>query len=213
MHRTRFWATSGTDGTLGLEEIKGSGGMTMVQSEASSRYAGMPHSAISTMQVDYVLPAGELPGSLLAYERRSARRARPLLTPVATPEALARIFMLIRSRTGHDFSGYKRATIGRRIERRMTVHEIEQIGDYVQYLLSNPLEVHALFKELLIGVTSFFRDAPAFEALESALASRLAERVDDHVFRVWVAGCSTGEVVMPIRGTSRLLARRALTTS
>ena len=181
---------TGSDGTQGLEEIKGASGMVMAQSEASAGYPGMPHSAIATEVVDYVLPAGQLPEKLLAF----LSSAPPRLTPAAKlPEALRQIFVLLRSRTGHDFSAYKRTTISRRIERRMHVHHIETPQDYARYLQTNPRELEVLFRELLIGVTSFFRDPAAFAALARALPSLISQKRDDHMIRVWVPGCSTGE--------------------
>jgi two-component system CheB/CheR fusion protein len=187
---------TGTDGTLGLKEIKGSSGMTMAQEEASARYAGMPHSAIAGVQVDFILPPQEMPKRLLAYARGVQKRVQvgaELVRDRESEENLARIFLLLRNRTKHDFSQYKAATIRRRIERRMNVHQIDTLADYVRFLQQTPQEVDRLFKELLIGVTSFFRDPEAFDALGGALTEILTEKPQDYVVRVWVTGCSTGE--------------------
>jgi two-component system CheB/CheR fusion protein len=186
---------TGTDGTLGLKEIKGASGLAMAQDEASARYPGMPHSAIATTQVDYILAPPEMPKQLVAYARRAGLRGGGRIeNDGEAPEVLHRIFLLLRSRTGHDFSYYKGTTIRRRIERRMNVHQIETSKDYLRFLQTNPAEVERLFKELLIGVTSFFRDAEAFDLLAgSTLPDLLAGKPDDYTFRVWVAGCSTGE--------------------
>ena len=187
---------TGTDGTLGIHEIKGASGTVMVQEERSARYGGMPHSAIATEIADYVLPAEALPAQLVAHAA-GARFAAPLYpgaVGVVPPAAIQQTFVLLRNRTGHNFSSYKATTIRRRIERRMSAHHIDSYRDYVGFLHANPAELDLLFKELLIGVTSFFRDPEAFEILgERVLPQMLASRSDNHVIRVWIAGCSTGE--------------------
>ena len=187
---------TGTDGTLGLKAVKAEVGMVMVQDEASAKYDGMPRSALATGLVDFVLPPEEMPEQLVKYVRHATRGASPRMSPAreGTPEALERIFVLLRTHTKHDFSLYKKNTICRRVERRMAVHQIDQISDYVRYLQESDQEVGILFKELLIGVTSFFRDPQAFEALrDRALMEMLKETSDDQTIRVWVPGCSSGE--------------------
>lgn len=185
---------TGSDGTLGARAVKGEGGMIMAQNPESTDYDGMPRSVIATGLVDYVLPPAEMPAQLLAY---TARSARALTTDPATSEARAemqQVFAALCEQTGHDFSLYKQNTIGRRIERRMAVQQLEKLGDYVRRLKEAPAEVDALFRELLIGVTSFFRDPEVFEVLATQLLPRLLARKSvDGVIRVWVAGCSTGE--------------------
>lgn len=180
---------TGSDGSVGLQEIKAELGLVMVQQEQSAQYSGMPHRAIATELVDYVLPATQMPAQLLAYTHNpgSSSERQP------TPESLQQIFVLIAERTGHDFSSYKGSTIGRRIERRMNLHHLDSTKRYARYLQANPREVDLLFKELLIGVTSLFRDPEAWSALSSAVAAQLDAEPDEHVFRAWVAGCSTGE--------------------
>lgn len=187
---------TGSDGTLGVRAIKGEGGMVMAQNSASTEYDGMPRSAIATGLVDYELPPAEMPAQLMAYVAHAfGRPPHPATVPPAkTENALKKIFVLLRSHTGHDFSQYKISTIHRRIERRMAVHQIESMEDYVKVLQQTPTEVEALFRDLLIGVTNFFRDTEAFAALDQqAIPKLLAGKPADALTRVWVAGCSTGE--------------------
>jgi two-component system, chemotaxis family, CheB/CheR fusion protein len=185
---------TGSDGTLGARAIKGEGGMLMAQNPESTDYDGMPRSAIATGLVDYVLPPAEMPAQLLAYATRSAHPRAPLPATNEARADLQQVFAALQEQTGHDFSLYKQNTIGRRLERRMAIHQIEKLGDYVRRLKETPAEADALFRELLIGVTSFFRDPEAFEVLGTQLLPRLLARKSvDSVIRVWVAGCSTGE--------------------
>jgi two-component system, chemotaxis family, CheB/CheR fusion protein len=185
---------TGTDGTLGLRAIKEAGGMAMVQSPESAGYDGMPRSAIATGLADYVLPANKMPAQLIAYVQHAFGQ-RPM--SAAAPEVvpwLQKIFVLLRAQTGHDFSGYKQSTIRRRVERRMAVHQIEQVEHYVRYLRQSPAEIETLFQELLIGVTGFFRDPEAYEVLAERVVPRIfANQSAKAPIRVWVAGCATGE--------------------
>jgi two-component system, chemotaxis family, CheB/CheR fusion protein len=187
---------TGTDGSLGLRAIKGESGMAMVQDVQSAKYAGMPSSASATGLADYVLPPAKMPEQLVAYAR-SACMKWPVpegRTDASIPiEPMQRIFLLLRSRTGHDFSSYKANTIRRRIERRMKVHEIDRPEEYVRFLQGNVHEIDILFQELLIGVTSFFRDPAAFEALAETLHGLIESRAEDDPVRVWIPACSTGE--------------------
>jgi two-component system CheB/CheR fusion protein len=186
----------GTDGTLGLKAIKGELGMVMVQDPETAKYDGMPRSAISTGLVDYILPPDEMPESLLEYTKRTIQRGPPEPPPMETVagKTLQKIHMVLRSGTGHDFSSYKENTIIRRIQRRMNVHHLDRITDYLSFLQQNPQEVRALFKELLIGVTSFFRDPEAFEVLkDKALMEILKDKPPHYTVRMWVPGCATGE--------------------
>jgi two-component system CheB/CheR fusion protein len=188
---------SGSDGTLGLKAIKEQGGLTIAQSGASSRYDSMPRSAAATGLVDLVLPIEEMPKALLEHAeqlrhkddeqaadgfRRSARRALP------------KICALLRSQTGHDFSQYKESTFLRRMQRRMQVVHVSAVPGYVELLRRDAAEVEALFRDLLIGVTQFFRDPRAFEALETLVIPELfkGKGAEDQI-RVWVPGCATGE--------------------
>ncbi len=184
----------GSDGTLGIKAIKEHLGLAMAQNTQSAKYDSMPKSAIGTGLVDYVAPAQELPAKLMAYVKHAAKLPRETSTQEGTfSSALAKIFRLLRTHTGHDFSFYKKNTICRRIERRMNVHQISHIGKYAQFVQDNPSESDILFRELLIGVTNFFRDADAFKALKEALPLVLKTKPRNSTVRVWIPGCSTGE--------------------
>jgi len=187
---------TGSDGTLGLKAIKGESGMTMAQEPKSAKYGSMPQSAISTGVVDYVCSAEEMPHQLLAFSKG------PYLAPVEVPQGreteigqmLQKIFVLLRERTGNDFSLYKTNTIRRRIERRMNVHQIDSPTHYLRYVMANAPELDALFQEILIGVTSFFRDPLAFEVLaQEGIPGLLDSKRDGDPVRVWVPGCGSGE--------------------
>jgi two-component system CheB/CheR fusion protein len=187
---------TGSDGTLGLRAIKDAGGMAMAQSVASAEFDGMPHSAIATGLVDFQLAPAEMPAQLMAYAAQAFSRLprSSLPTMPGAESSLKKIFVLLRAQTGHDFSQYKPNTIYRRIERRMAVHQLETMDTYVKTLQQTPAEVEALFRDLLIGVTTFFRDAEAFQVLEDQVIPKLfADKPVGTTVRVWSAGCSTGE--------------------
>lgn len=186
---------AGTDGTLGLKAIKAKVGMVMIQDDQSAKYDGMPRSAIATGQADFVLPVSEMPEKLINHSKLATDRIsrRPLNTKKAIPDALQKIYIILRRHTGHDFSRYKMTVICRRIELRMNLHHIVEIADYVSYLQESGLEANILYKKLLIGVTNFFRDPKAFKSLQKLLLSLLESKPDNYTLRVWVAGCSTGE--------------------
>jgi two-component system CheB/CheR fusion protein len=188
---------TGSDGTLGVRAIKEAGGLVMTQTPDSTEFDGMPRSAMATGVVDYALPATQMPAQLISYVKyafgKLALRAdKPL---AINDSALKKIFVLLRTHVGHDFSQYKPSTIHRRIERRMSVHQISLFDDYVRYLQQTPDEIEALFRDMLIGVTSFFRDPEAFHALETQVIPLLfaGRSPMGGLVRVWVAGCSTGE--------------------
>jgi two-component system CheB/CheR fusion protein len=196
---------TGTDGTQGLRAILGAGGITLVQEPASAKYEGMPLSAIQSGYAMHVLPVERMPPLLLARlpnqlghpEVRSGT-SQPQAEPLRKG-GVDRLLSLLRTATGHDFSLYKKSTIGRRIERRMAQHDIADIELYARYMKEHPEETQALFKELLINVTSFFRDPDAFDVLKQDILPLLfAGKPEDYVFRIWVAGCSTGEEVYSI---------------
>ena len=185
----------GSDGTAGLRIIKEHLGMVMVEDPETAKYDSMPRSAIDTGLADYIAPAEVLPTKLLAYLKQSSQ---PLSGHIGTEEqvvsAVQKILVLLRGQTGNDFSLYKKNTVLRRIERRMNVHHIGNTEKYVRFLQDNPQEVELLFKELLIGVTSFFRDPEAFELLKKTIVPDiLKNREKQRTVRVWVPGCSTGE--------------------
>ncbi|MGD0819904.1 MAG: chemotaxis protein CheB [Desulfomonilia bacterium] len=185
----------GTDGTLGIKAIKELGGLVLVQDPATAKFDSMPRSAIGTGLVDYVAPAKELYGKLIDLLQHPLRdqRAEPLLES-KMQSALEKIIILLRTHTGQDFSLYKKGTLYRRIERRMGIHQIDKIAHYVRFLQENSQELELLFKELLIGVTNFFRDQAAWEYLkEHAIPALLASRPDGGLIRAWTPGCSTGE--------------------
>ena len=191
----------GSDGTQGLRAIKENSGMVMVQDPASAKYDGMPHSAVRTGLVDCVAAAEELPAKLIQYVHHAPPPAEDRDLPDGeSSAALQKVFVLLRAHTGNDFSCYKNNTISRRIERRMSVHQFDSLPRYVRFLQENPQEVELLYKELLIGVTNFFRDPGLFAFLrEEAIPRLLQERPGHHVpmvdgpLRVWNPGCSTGE--------------------
>ncbi|MDM8527886.1 CheR family methyltransferase [Anaerolineales bacterium HSG24] len=193
---------TGNDGTLGIRAIKGEGGLVMAQELETAKYEGMPKSAIITGLVDFVLPAEQMSKKLVDYFSLAFVQTEAKVEVVAPEKSdyLERAFALLQNQTGHDFSHYKQNTIRRRIERRMAINQIGKMSDYIQYLERHSVEVGILFKELLIGVTSFFRDAEAFELLKTTVIPTLfkdkdrdRDRDSERPLRIWVAGCSTGE--------------------
>jgi two-component system CheB/CheR fusion protein len=185
----------GSDGTLGLRAIKGKAGAVFVQAPASAKFDGMPRSAIDAGLSDVVAPVEELPGKIITYLRHVPLIAKPGLEQEdKSQSALEKVAILLRAQTGHDFSLYKKSTVYRRIERRMSIHQIDKIATYVQFLHENPQELELLFKELLIGVTSFFRDPAAWEKLTAeVIPAFLAGCEPGQILRAWVPACSTGE--------------------
>ncbi len=187
---------TGTDGTRGVKAIRDEVGMVMVQDKESAKYDGMPISAISTGLADYVLSPDKMPEQIIKYTQHAVKIIAPAISPFeeATENPLQKIYIILRTRTGHDFSHYKKNTICRRIERRMNVHQIDDIVEYVRHLQTSECEVDTLYKELLIGVTNFFRDSEAFDALRNEYIPRiLKNKTDNYSIRVWVPGCATGE--------------------
>ena len=185
----------GSDGTMGLRAIKEKAGLALVQEPASAKFDSMPRSAITAGLADLVAPVEKLPEKIIDYLRHALIIAKTELPQEENSQsALEKVMILLRSTTGHDFSMYKKNTVYRRIERRMGIHQINRISAYIRYLQENPQEVELLFKELLIGVTSFFRDPAAWEHLqEEVLPALLADRPTGGVLRAWSVGCSTGE--------------------
>jgi two-component system CheB/CheR fusion protein len=185
----------GSDGLMGLKAIKEKGGVSLVQDPASARFDSMPRSAINAGVADMVATAEELPGKIIDYLRHALTVPKKEL-PLEEKEqsALEKVLILLRAKTGQDFSLYKKNTVYRRIDRRMAIHQINRIAAYVRYLQENQQEVELLFKELLIGVTSFFRDPAAWEVLQGeAIPALLASRSSGGILRAWSTGCSSGE--------------------
>ncbi len=186
---------TGSDGTLGLKEVKAAGGLAVAQEETQAKYDSMPRSAIDTGLVDLILPVEKMGEQLAQYLSHPflAKRKPPDMEENLETQ-LQKIFVLIRAETGHDFSHYKRNTIQRRIARRLSVHQIDNLDHYVQFLRENPDEAKILARELLITVTNFFRDRDAFEALKDlVIAPIVQQKTTGSFIRIWVPGCATGE--------------------
>ena len=191
---------SGTasDGTLGLQTIKAMGGVTFAQNEESAKYSAMPRNAVAAGIVDFVLPPELIARELKRISRHvhvfASEDQAEASTPVVADETLQKIFVLLRNISRVDFSFYKPGTIKRRIARRMFLRKIENLQGYLQYLRKNPEEIEALFNDVLINVTGFFRDPDAFEILrKQAFPQILKNRESNNSIRIWVPGCSTGE--------------------
>jgi two-component system, chemotaxis family, CheB/CheR fusion protein len=185
---------TGADGTTGLAAIRAASGLSLVQDPKTAEFDGMPSSAIAAQATDFVLPMAEIPARLLAYAHSVTTPAHTRKVPEVTSSEMDRILTLMRVHGGHDFSAYKRDMLLRRIERRMDLHRVERLEDYARYLEHNDQEIDAVWRDWLIGVSGFFRNLEAFQALMHAgLASLLAEREDDSALRIWVPGCATGE--------------------
>jgi two-component system CheB/CheR fusion protein len=208
---------SDSDGVIGLKHIRAQGGVTMAQDPREAQHDSMPMTAISTGMVDWVLPVAQMPAKLLDFVRNEERMQLPPEIPEADepdakvadapggetvseetrdPEdesALHEVLLQLRSQTGHDFTHYKRATVLRRVARRLQVNSQETIPQYLEFLRRHPAEARALFQDLLIGVTHFFRDQAAFAALEANVPQLFAGKKREDQIRVWVPGCATGE--------------------
>ena len=201
----------GGDGTLGLAAIRARGGLAMVQEPSSAEFDGMPRSALQAGNADVIALAADLPARLPAWLGRpaastvdadAAARAEP--TPEALPGGLPRILALLRDKGHHHFTLYKTSTLLRRVERRMGIHRLASLASYADLLEGSEQELDLLFKELLIGVTSFFRDTPVWQALkDEVLPALCAARGPAHRLRAWVVGCSTGEEAYSLAMTYR----------
>lgn len=166
---------TGSDGVAGIQAINAAGGLVIAQDPESTEYSGMPASAIATGRVDYVLQPADMPEHLIAHAPHAAGR-RPLPSDgglVLSGDQLKKTCLLVRAQTGHDFSQYKSKTLVRRVERRMAIHQIDRPDEFVRFLQSDTREVEALFRDLLIGVTCFFRDPEAFDFVERHVIPRL----------------------------------------
>ena len=198
------------DGSLGLKAIKAAGGVTFAQCKETAQYDSMPNTAVATGNVDFVLPPAKIAEALadLSCHPMLAHPIPPCLVeplPIAEEaitnpsQGIATIFALLRSATGVDFSGYKTNTLDRRIGRRMLLYKLENVADYAAYLQAHPEEIKALYEEILIHVTHFFRDIKAFDLLKSRVFPTITQNKSaDTPIRIWVAGCSTGEEVYSI---------------
>lgn len=187
----------GADGTIGIKAIKLEGGMVIAQDPKTAESDGMPISAINTNQVDFVLPPEKMPGKLIAYVNTSLKIMQKFTIQKGNAEEdLQKIFSLIRTKTGHDFSTYKESTMYRRIGKRANLHQIDNLKEYANYIQRNPQEINYLFQELLINVTSFFRDPEAFNILKTkAITELMTNKNEGDTIRIWVPGCSSGEEV------------------
>ena len=195
----------GSDGTLGLQAIRALGGLTVVQQPDSAQFDSMPRSAIAADCADIIAPSAELPARILAFIAQAPNTQEPdtaveevvqasLELPALPVNPLQSIFSLLRQQTRHDFSVYKPSTLHRRIERRMAIHGITTLALYAEFMQQNTQEIDLLFKELLIGVTSFFRDTAVWQQLaDFTLPELLARQTTERKLRAWVVGCSTGE--------------------
>lgn len=184
----------GSDGSLGLRAIKEQGGLVVVQDPDTARHDSMPRSALDAGLADYVLPPGDMPQSLLEYTQRFNLVGQNDRVGATTQDGLNKVFLLLRTETGFDFSQYRLNTLLRRVNKRMAIHKFEQMADYIVYLRRTPAELDRLFHEILIGVTQFFREPEAFEVFqEKVLPDLFKDKLDETTLRVWVPGCSTGE--------------------
>jgi two-component system CheB/CheR fusion protein len=191
---------TGSHGTRGLREIKAAGGLIMAQAPESADYDQMPRAVIATGLVDYVLPPEAMPEALIKYARHAyVNRVPEAAAPEETaPEHLNRILALLRARTKHDFRAYRKNMLMRRVQRRMGLCHIDRLADYLEHLRDQGDEVRALSRDLLIGVTGFFREPEAFQVLAQRVLPELVQRSGrrgegDRPIRVWVPGCATGE--------------------
>lgn len=204
---------NGTDGTLGMQEIKAWGGMTFAQDEQEAKYAGMPHSAIANGHADFILPVEEIARALarngmyrMVHPKARYQTLPGQATHIFSPQDsdLYKIFEILKTSTGVDFTYYKHSTIKRRLERRMIAHKLQTIDAYASYLKNNPLEIKSLYNDMLISVTSFFRDPQLYQYLKEKLFPRIVASFAQaplsgaqakEAIRIWVPGCATGEEV------------------
>ncbi|MBW4447684.1 MAG: PAS domain-containing protein [Spirirestis rafaelensis WJT71-NPBG6] len=190
-----------SDGAQGAKAIKAAGGITFAQCEDTAQIDSMPNTAVATGHVDFILPPRAIAEELGKISRHPYIAGSPLVNfveeidkPIKVDNALETIFLLLRAATKVDFTHYKHTTLKRRILRRMVLYQIERLEDYASFLQNHPLEVQALYEDLLINVTSFFRDPQAFDALKTKIFPIITkDKSAGTPIRIWVAGCSTGE--------------------
>jgi two-component system CheB/CheR fusion protein len=184
---------TGSEGVVGIKDIKGQGGFVIVQDPNSAKFDGMPLSSLNTGLVDKTSKPQEIPELLMLYAERISREEENLETDFSG-EKLQQILDLLRRELGHDFSQYKPKTVVRRIARRMGVNHLDKLDDYIRFIRENSEEINLLFREILIRVTSFFRDAEAFDSLKNKVLPYVMQYLNsDHTLRIWVPACSTGE--------------------
>lgn len=185
---------TGSDGTRGVRSVKEGGGTIVVQDVATAKFDGMPEAAIATGLADFVLPPADIPAQLLAFVAQPGSTSgahRPQMH--SDEDGFARVFTLLREQFKVDFSQYKRNTVERRIDRRMAINQVDDVREYASLLQRLPAELNVLFRELLIGVTSFFRDPAIFDRLSGEIIDELIAASGGRELRVWVSACSTGE--------------------
>ena len=184
----------GSDGSLGIKTIKEKNGIVLVQDPETAKFDSMPRSAVKAVIADIIAPVEELPTKLIHFLQFMPSKKRDIEIDNTNKSYLDKIIILLREQTGHDFSSYKKNTLFRRVERRKSIHNINKIENYVRFMQENPKETEILFKELLIGVTSFFRDTEVWKKLKEVVLPEMLEKLPDGtVLRAWVSGCSTGE--------------------
>ena len=194
---------TGSDGTLGIRAIKAAGGITLAQDPEEAEYDSMPRSAIASGVVDFVLPVRDMPTKIQSVWRNAQEIRVPVLPDQPTPEdaaaeaeeAIRDILVTLRMRTGHDFSQYKRATLVRRIERRLQVNQLRNLNEYRAFVGEHASEANALLRDLLISVTWFFRDPATWQLIEQRVIPDLLAAREGGNIRVWIVGCATGEEV------------------
>lgn len=188
---------TGANGSMGVKRLKEQGGIILVQDPQEAEFSDMPRNSIATGLVDEVLQVAEIPAKILAYRKKYEETkisSQPVSSPEDAEKALMEIFTQLRVRTGHDFTNYKRATVLRRLERRINVRELSGLQPYARFIKENQEEANLLLKDLLISVTNFFRDKEAFEKLETEIIPKILEgKTNKDNVRIWVAGCATGE--------------------
>ena len=189
---------TGADGTAGIRYIREAGGITVAQWPEEASYDGMPASAIGTGLIDVVLPSAQIPAELIRLRQRPAGAEGNGGSSDDTEAQLAGVFAVLRGRTGHDFSMYRRSTVLRRLDRRLRFNNVASLEQYQPLLEESGTESQALLRDLLISVSSFFRDPEAFEALAEQMPSLFDGKGADDTVRVWVVGCATGEEVYSI---------------
>lgn len=185
----------GSDGSVGVRDIKAQNGLVLVQEPSTAKFDSMPRSAIDAVAVDSIAPTEELPQKLLNLIKHiPAALATDVKLEIQDKTALGKIILLLRTHTSNDFTLYKKNTMYRRIERRMSVHKIDKMAGYVSFLEDNPKEIDILFKELLIGVTNFFRDTAVWQNMKDSIIPSIISNIESgSILRAWVSGCSTGE--------------------